>query len=259
MRAIESLLFERVPNTPLPAEDVRTGSSTPVPAAADDPPERVWKENTAVPRVHLYGNGRYALMVSNAGGSYSRWGDFDVSRWRSDTTRDCWGTFIYIRDARSNTLWSAAWQPVGGNLGASSVRFLADHTEFHRRVQDIETLQNVTVSAEDDAELRRLTVTNWSARTRELDFTSYLELALAPHGADTAHPAFAKMFIETEHVDDGLLVAHRRLQSPENPPVWSCPSAGRGAGRYSIRNGPRDVPGPRQHTCNRSSPAARSE
>ncbi len=222
IRAIESLLFERVPNTPLPAEDVRAGSSAPLPTAADDPPERVWRENTAVPRVHLYGNGRYALMVSNAGGSYSRWGEFDVARWRSDTTRDCWGTFIYIRDVRANTLWSAAWQPLGGSLGSSAVRFLADHTEFHRRVQDIETLQTVTVSAEDDAELRRLTVTNWSARTRELDFTSYMELALAPHGADMAHPAFAKMFIETEHVDDGLLIAHRRLQSPENPSVWAA-------------------------------------
>ena len=156
VRAVESLLFERVPNTPLPVEDIRAELGAHAPAAADDPPERVWKENTAVPRVHLYGNGRYALMVSNSGGSYSRWGDFDISRWRSDTTRDCWGTFVYIRDARSSIHWASSWQPVGGNLGLSSVRFLADHTEFHRRVLDIETLQTVTVSAEDDAELRRL-------------------------------------------------------------------------------------------------------
>ncbi len=222
IRAVESLLFERVPNTPLPADDVRAELSATTPGTAEDPPERVWKENTSVPRVHLYGNGRYALMVSNAGGSYSRWGQFDVSRWRSDTTRDSWGSFIYTRDVRSGALWSAAWHPVGGNLGTSSVRFLADHTEFHRRVLDIETLQAVTVSAEDDAELRRLTVTNWSARTRELDFTSYVELALASHGADTAHPAFAKMFIETEYADTGLLIAHRRLQSPEDPPIWTA-------------------------------------
>jgi cyclic beta-1,2-glucan synthetase len=222
VKAIESLLFERVPNTPLPVDDVRADLTVLPSAAADDPPERVWKENTSVPRVHLYGNGRYALMVSNAGGSYSRWNQFDLSRWRSDTTRDSWGTFIYIRDARSQTVWSAAWHPVGGSLGTSSVRFLADHAEFHRRVLDIETLLAVTVSAEDDAELRRLTVTNWSARARELDFTSYVELALAPHGADTAHPAFSKMFIETEYADDGLLIAYRRLRSPEDAPIWTA-------------------------------------
>ncbi len=221
IRAIESLLFERVPNTPLPAEDIRTGLTSPVSVTTEEPPERIWKENTSIPRVHLYGNRRYALMLSNAGGGYSRWNDFDISRWRSDPTRDSWGSFLYIRDLRANTTWSAAWQPVGGTLGTSSVQFLADHTEFHRRVTDIETVQSVTVSAEDDAELRRLTVTNWSARTRELDFTSYLELALATHGADIAHPAFSKMFVETEYAGDGLLIAHRRLRSPGDPPVWA--------------------------------------
>ena len=222
IRAIESLLFERVPNTPVPKEDVRAGASMNLPATAEDPPERIWRESTAVPRVHLYGNGRYALMVSNAGGSYSRWNEFDLTRWRSDTTRDCWGTFIYLRDTRADLIWAAEWQPTGGSTGFSDVRFLADHTEFHRRVQDIETLQTVTVSPEDDAELRRLTVTNWSGRTRELEITSYLELSLAAHAADTAHPAFAKMFVETEHVDDGLLFAHRRPRSESDAPIWTA-------------------------------------
>jgi cyclic beta-1,2-glucan synthetase len=222
IRAIESLLFERVPNTPIPAGDPRAELTSYAQNATDDPPERVWKENTAVPRVHIYGNGRYSLMVTNAGGSYSRWNGLDVSRWRSDTTRDRWGSFIYIRDARADILWAAAWQPVGGNLGASSVRFLADHTEFHRRVTDVETIQAVTISAEDDVELRRLTVTNWSARTRELDFTSYVELSLTSAAADSAHPAFAKMFIETEHCGEGLLIAHRRPRSPEEAPIWAA-------------------------------------
>jgi cyclic beta-1,2-glucan synthetase len=221
IKAIESLLFERVPNTPLPKEDIRAGLTPLASVTTEDPPERAWKENTAVPRVHLYGNGRYSLMVSNSGGSYSRWNLFDLSRWRSDPTRDNWGSFIYIRDVRWKMLWAAAWQPVGGNLGSSSVQFLADHTEFHRRVLDVETVQAVTVSAEDDAELRRLTVTNWASRARELDFTSYVELAMAQHGADSAHPAFAKMFVETEYAGDGLLIARRRPRSPDDPPLWA--------------------------------------
>jgi cyclic beta-1,2-glucan synthetase len=222
IRAIESLLFERVPSVPLPAEDVRPGLSTPFPVIAEDPAERVWKENTAVPRVHLYGNGRYSLMVTNSGGGYSRWNNFDLTRWRSDPARDNWGSFIYVQDVKARATWSAAWQPTGGNMGASSVRFLPDHTEFHRRALDIETVQAITVASEDDAELRRLTITNWSSRNRELDLTSYVELALAPHAADTAHPAFAKMFIETEYAGDGLLLAHRRLRSPDDPPVWTA-------------------------------------
>jgi cyclic beta-1,2-glucan synthetase len=222
IRAIESLLFERVPTSSLPSEDFRTGLTAPVPVTATEPADRVWRENTAVPRVHLYGNGRYSLMVTNSGGGYSRWKAFDLTRWRSDPASDSWGSFIYVRDLKSRATWSTSWHPIGSAMGTSTVRFLADHTEFHRRALDIETVQAITVAAEDDAELRRVTITNWSTRMRELEFTSYVELALAPHAADTAHPAFAKMFIETEYAGNGLLIAQRRLRSPEETPVWSA-------------------------------------
>ena len=80
----------------------------------------------------------------------------------------------------------------------------------------------VTVAAEDDVELRRFTVTNRSIRSRQFEFTSYAELALAPHGADKAHPAFSKMFVETEYLDPGVVIAHRRLRSPDEAPVWAA-------------------------------------
>jgi cellobiose phosphorylase len=161
-------------------------------------------------------------MVTNSGGGYSRWNDFDLTRWRSDTTLDSWGSFLYIRDLRSETIWSAAYQPLGKRLGTSSVCFSADRAEFHRRLLDIETVLDVTVAAEDDVELRRLTITNRSLRSRTLEFTSYLELALAPHRSDTAHPTFTKMFIETECPSDGVLIAQRRLRATDDPPIWAA-------------------------------------
>jgi len=80
----------------------------------------------------------------------------------------------------------------------------------------------VIVAPEDDAELRRVSITNRAMRSRPLEFTSYLELALAPHRADTAHPAFAKMFIETEYLGNCVLIAHRRPRLPDDPPVWAA-------------------------------------
>src|SRR6185369_12773735 len=63
---------------------------------------------------------------------------------------------------------------------------------------------------------------NRSVRSRPLEFTSYCELALAPHAADKAHPAFSKMFIETERTADGILIAQRRPRSPDERPVWAA-------------------------------------
>ncbi len=202
------------PDTSLPA--IR-------PAAVEEPAERAWREDTSLPRVHLQGNGHYALMVTNSGGGYSRWNDFDLTRWRSDTTLDPWGSFLYIRDLRSDVPWAAAYQPLGGGQGAHfGSLFRGSRRVSSPAVSGIETILEVTVAAEDDAELRRLTITNRSMRSRQLEFTSYLELALAPHGADKAHPAFSKMFVETELPGQGVLVAHRRLRSPDETPIWAA-------------------------------------
>jgi cyclic beta-1,2-glucan synthetase len=90
--------------------------------------------------VQLHGNGHYSLTLTNTGGGYSRWNEFDVTRWRSDTTLDPWGSFLYIRDLRSDLTWAAAYQPVGGGQGANSAHFSADRAEFHRRVSGLETV-----------------------------------------------------------------------------------------------------------------------
>ncbi|MEO7142961.1 MAG: glucoamylase family protein, partial [Bryobacteraceae bacterium] len=222
VRAIESLLFERIPATP-PLNEMRA-SHLPVRTTADEEPpaDRTWTEVTAIPHVHLHGNGRYAQMLTNTGGSYSRYNQFDLTRWRADTTLDSWGSFIYVRDLRLNTVWATTHQPTGGQQGTFSTRFSIDRAEFQRRVAGIETVMEVAIATDDDVELRRVTVANRSLRTRQLELTSYAELALAPHATDRAHPAFAKMFVETECVDGRLLVARRRPRSPEDPHVWAA-------------------------------------
>ncbi len=229
VRAVESLLFERIPVTRPIAEPMEDRAAPVRSTAQEEPADRLWRDDTATPRVHLQGNGRYAVMVTNSGGSYSRWNEFDVTRWRSDATLDRWGSFLCIRDLRSDSVWSAALQPLGGQAAATpgaapatTVRFSADRAEFTRRFTGIETTLDVTVAADDDAELRRLTITNRSLRSRPLEFTSYLELALAPHRTDSSHPAFAKMFVETACPENGVLLAWRRARAPEDAPIWAA-------------------------------------
>ena len=226
IRAVESLLFERLPIAKLPQEEKQPRITPVRTITTEEPAERTWKEDTPVPRVHLQGNGRYSLMITNTGAGYSRSNEFDETRWRSDATLDAWGSVVYIRDLRSDTVWSASYHPVGGRLGTSSASFSADRAEFHRGVLGMETVLDVTVAAEDEVELRRLTITNRTLRSRQLELTSYVELSLAPHKADAAHPAFAKMFVETESMgaakSEDVLIAHRRPRSPEDPPIWAA-------------------------------------
>jgi cyclic beta-1,2-glucan synthetase len=221
VRSVESLLYERIPIMRMPMEEKNPRQISLQTIPEEEPADRVWTEETSAPRVHLHGNGRYALMITNSGGGYSRWNDFDLTRWRSDPTLDPWGSFIYVRDVRTNEVWATSNRPFTSRRGESTARLSADRAEYRRRVWGIETVMEVTTSSEDDAELRRVKITNRSLRSRQLEFTSYLELAMAPHGADKAHMAFAKMFIETEYPEEGVLIAHRRPRSPQETPLWT--------------------------------------
>jgi len=219
IRAVESLLFERIPITKSIRREAHPKLAVAHVVVAEESRDVTFTKETPVPRVHLYGNGRYALMVSNSGAGYSRWNQFDLTRWRSDPTLDEWGSYIYLRDVRTGTTWAATPQPLNGPLGKSSVTFSEDRADFSRTVLGLDTVMSVTVSPEDDVELRRLTIVNRSVRSRVIEITSYMELALAPEAADAAHPAFSKMFVETMREED-VLLARRRLRSPDDPPIW---------------------------------------
>ncbi|HVS65225.1 MAG TPA: glucoamylase family protein [Thermoanaerobaculia bacterium] len=173
------------------------------------------------PRTHLLSNGRYTVMVTAAGAGFSRWRDLAVTRWREDTTRDCWGTFVFLRDVETGGTWSAGFQPSGTAVDRYDVVYCEDRVSISQTDGSLSITLEIVVSSEDDAELRRLTVTNLEDREREIDFTSYAEIVLATQAADEAHPTFSNLFVQTELVPAlGTLLATRRQRSADDPPVW---------------------------------------
>ena len=186
-------------------------------------------------KFHLLSNGTCSVTVTNSGGGYLRWLDLDVTRWRADATCDVSGSFCYIRDLESGTTWSNTHQPVRSPERRYSWSFTPDKAEFRRRSGPCETITEIVISAEDDAEVRRVTLVNTSRKPCRLELTSYIELALAPHRTDRAHPAFNKLFVETEWLPNcDALVARRRLRAgPDSPEPVPGPRGSPGPGRAS--------------------------
>ncbi|HQO83182.1 MAG TPA: glucoamylase family protein [Synergistales bacterium] len=223
VRTFEPLLQERIPDLP-PLHHIATRERiTSVSAIGEvEPAVRQFETpHTTTPKTQLLGNGQYGLMVTAAGGGYSRWGGIDITRWRSDPTSDPFGTFCYIHDVDSKQLWCSGYHPTGGKVEQYDVSFTLDRARFRRLDDDIESDTEIIVAPEDDVEIRRMTITNRSSRTRRLELTSYVELALAPHNADRQHPVFNKMFIQTDVLpEQHALLAWRRLRSSSEPPVF---------------------------------------
>jgi cyclic beta-1,2-glucan synthetase len=160
-------------------------------------------------------------LPTAAGTGFSSARGLAITRWREDTATDIYGQFIYLRDVSTGQFWSAGYQPVATEADAYEVTFNADKIEFRRRDGHFETRMEITITPERHAEVRRLTVVNHDDRPHDAELTSYLEVVLLPQATDVAHPAFGKLFQETEFVpDNAALLCRRRRRSPEQRPIW---------------------------------------
>lgn len=225
IQAAELLLQERVPREVSIVQPwtIEVNSAAQTRDIGEPGGRRFTDAQQPTPATHLLSNGRFSTMLTAAGSGYSRWNDFAVTRWREDSTCDDSGTAILLRDKDTGKIFSTGFQPAGVEADDYNVMFNEDRAEFIRRDNNLTTKSQVVISGEDDAEVRHLTITNNSRYSRSLDVTSYLELALAPQGADLAHPAFSKLFVQTEFLPDlGAILATRRRRAPGEAEIWAA-------------------------------------
>ncbi|MDQ2990737.1 MAG: glycosyl transferase family 36, partial [Pseudomonadota bacterium] len=190
---------------------------------SDSSAELALSSATASRRLCLLSNGTYSVMLSDSGSGFSRWRDLSITRWREDATRDSWGSYLLLRDEDSGAAWSATRQPLGVASKDVAVNFSAGLAEFVRRDDALDSTLEIAVAVEADVELRRLTVHNRGKKPRTLSVTSYTELVVGSAGADNAHPAFSKMFVQTEwDARHGVLLATRRRRADGDPDIWAA-------------------------------------
>ncbi|MHC1730147.1 MAG: glucoamylase family protein [Syntrophobacteraceae bacterium] len=216
------LLQERVPKaTAFYAHTTELAELHATSSGAETPVRVFSSPDTPVPEVQLLSNGSYHVMITNAGGGYSRWRDIAVTRWREDSTRDNWGAFCYIRDVAGGNFWSTTYQPVLKQSKSFETVFSEGRAEFRCRYDDLDAYTEVVVSSEDDIELRRITITNRTRKRREIDVTSYAEVVLAPPAADALHPAFSNLFVQTEIIrEQRAILCTRRPRSIDEQSPW---------------------------------------
>jgi len=222
IQATELLLQERVPRfvpvtRPRPIEVTRIA-----PLILPVSPRRFRTPHTRYPHAAFLSNGRYVSIVTNAGGGASSCRGLAVTRRREDATCDFGSQYLYLRDVRSGAVWSATYQPIRREPDEYRTHFVPDKAVIQQRVEEIDSRCEIAVSAEDDVEVRRLSLTNRSAYQREIEITSYVEVVLSPQADDVAHPVFGKLFLETEcRPETASLLCGRRPRSVEDPQPWA--------------------------------------
>ena len=223
VRATELLLQERTPRDVLVARP-RAEEVTAASKVRELIPPLVRRFSTphdAIPRTQLLSNGRYSVMLTSAGSGYSRWRDLAITRWREDLTFDDWGQ-LYLSARRTIRQCLVRW------LSARRHRSRRVRSHFLRRSRRNRPPRSLADHGSGSGRfLRRRRgspphlAQQLGIRARDIQVTSYAELSLTPQAADVAHPAFAKLFVETEFVPDvSALVATRRKRSEDETSVW---------------------------------------
>ena len=221
VQSIELLLQEKIPQDPHleyphPEETMELKS---IPRSVDIAPWRV-PADSPIPQVHFLAEGQYGVLITNAGSGYSQWQELALTRWQADTTLDNWGTWIYIQDRETGECWSVTCHPIGCLPENQEILFSPHKVEFRRWDHGVSLHTEIVVGV-DGVEIRRITLLNDSNRPRHLKLTSYGEVVLAPQAIDQQHPAFNKLFIESEYLPDvNALLFSRRSRSPDEKPVY---------------------------------------
>ena len=235
VRSVELLLHERIPRrvvlqdpqeTHVPAVRADDGQAQPVAREFSSP-------NTLAPQVALLGYQPYTVMLTQSGSGYSRFNGLAVTRWKADATLENTGHFCYVQDLSGTRYWSVSHQPTCIPADRYSAVLATDRVTFTRQDGDLETRTDIVAIPADAAEVRRVTLTNTGPEDRDVQLTSYGEIVLAPPEADSAHPAFSNLFVETEwHAWCNALTATRRPRSASESPAWCVHVLARGADQH---------------------------
>lgn len=170
------------------------------------------------PIAHVLANQSFMTFLTSDGEGFSSCEGVMINRWRPDPLCCGYGSFIYIRETESGRIWSNTWRPTRRDPDSYQVVFSPDKAEITRKDGKISTRTDVTLSPQKNLELRRVTLTNNGDKPVTIELTSYLEIVADDFRADSAHPAFSKLFIETEYDPvNHMLVARRRPRSPHDP------------------------------------------
>jgi cyclic beta-1,2-glucan synthetase len=225
IKSCELILQERIPRgvpikEPHPIEvELEPGEQEAVKDVVDH--ASIDDLDASPPRLHTLSNGSYSVFISHAGTGSSRCNGVTMNAWEPDAVSDPLGFYFYVKDTESGKFWSAMHQPVKHKPDRYDTWFHNGKIVTSRVDEWIETTTEVCVSPDHPIELRKLTLTNYSDQNRTLEITSYAEIVLNRMADHRAHPAFSKLFVQTDYLaEHHSIIAKRRPRGEHDKTQW---------------------------------------
>ncbi|MDH3432568.1 MAG: hypothetical protein OEM60_01800, partial [Gammaproteobacteria bacterium] len=171
--------------------------------------------NRAKRFVNVVGNGHLTVRTSGRGSGDLTWNGRAVTRWQPRTMGPDGGDRIYLSESDTDGIHILGVSDTRGQP-AAEVWCAPHQTEIHQRFGTVFARLTVGVAPDNDVAFKRVTLTNESTRRRSITLTHYAEIVLASAAEDQRHPAFNKLFIESEYATEpSVLLFSRRPRSSD--------------------------------------------
>ena len=151
-----------------------------------------------MPEVSVLSNKKYCLLMNDRGNSFSRYRTLQLNRYRKVTEQD-YGLFMYIKDTKTNHVWSNTYAPINTKPDNYEVVFASDSIKYLRTDGKMMTKTEIVVTKDHHAEIRKITFKNNSDQDKTLELTTYTEVILSENMDDVSHRVFNNMFISSEY------------------------------------------------------------
>ena len=169
-----------------------------------------------MPEMSVLSNKKYSLIMNDRGNSFSRYRTLQLNRYRKITELD-YGIFLFIKDLKTNYIWSNTYAPMNVKPDKYEIVFATDKIKFLRRDAAISTKTEIIVCKDYHAEIRKITFKNEADEDKELELTSYTEPIISENMDDVSHKVFNNMFINTEYDSKNFcLIAKRKGRGDSN-------------------------------------------
>lgn len=168
-----------------------------------------------------FSKNRYELVLTPCGTGQSFFRGLALNRWSGDPLDEGQGFLVYLHDRSSGESWSATPKPCLMPSVAYEAFASDEGMGWEASHQGIGSRLQAGCAESGQGEVRRLELTNKSSRPVAIEVTSYLEVVLHYRDADVGHPAFQKLFVQTEWDQaSGNLLAHRRARGNDERWPW---------------------------------------
>ena len=214
MEAVDILLQERMPINVITTKERKEKIEKLKYTDYEPYTERIYTEvNNNLINTNVISNEDYTVCINDKGEGYSSYKNILINKYK-ETDDYNQGIMFYLKNIKTQEVWTPTKINNQTGLQKYEIHFMPDCSKYIGNYNNIITNFKVVISPNEPVEIRELEIENQGEEEEIIEVTSVLEPVLSSKEQEYAHPAFNKLFLKTEYLQEtGSILVERNSRN----------------------------------------------